>query len=149
MVSLKNSITATALAVTTAFGVAAPAMSAQTSNTNDSGSQAEIAVGYNSAYSPLTAQEALEASSGKVLLHIGEGFPVRDAESLERLIEGNIGLDVEIHTGGMDNQIGFFFYKNPIGEFTFENSTEIYTLSKIYAQRYQMGKFKVASNDLN
>lgn len=88
----------------------------------------------------ITPAEALELSSGKVVLHFGDGFSPSTLTVLKDLIE-NLGLVVENIPGGPENEVQFYFFKNDIGNFTFENSTEILTLSEIYAERYQLGIF--------
>lgn len=141
---LRNKVFAGALSIGLAFGAAAPSF-AQDTNANENIQKTSL----QAQDEVITSAEALERSSGKIVLHYGEGYSQFDLESLERRIEA-LDIEVELYAGGIDNSIEFYFYKNKIPKvFTFDNSTEIVYLAENFAERYNLGKYHLAQNDMN
>lgn len=93
-----------ALALGTAFGAAMPASAQDNNPTNVALQQV----------SSITEAEALERSTGKVLLHYGEGITPLDIATNLRALE-IIGIVAEAHAGSQNNnRIEIFFYGNKL-----------------------------------
>ncbi len=141
--NIKSKLAATTLALGLAFGTAAPAI-AQDASANENVQQASL----RAPNDVITSDEALELSSGKVVLHYGEGYSPTDLRSLERRIEA-LGIEVDLYAGGIENRVEFYFFQNRIPKiFSFEDSPEIEMLAESYAKQYGLGVFQIAKNDI-
>ncbi|TGD41579.1 hypothetical protein EEB11_17925 [Pseudotabrizicola sediminis] len=90
----------------------------------------------------ITSEEALERSSGRILLHYGEGYSVYDLQSLVRRLAA-LELLVEVYPGGTLERVEMYFFNNRIPKiFEFSESTEIVFLAESFAERYNLGKFE-------
>ena len=153
--TMKGKLTSATLAIGLTFGGAAAAIADETGHNNPDGSgiiaaqQQEMPAPATASCESITSDEALERSAGKIVLHYGEGYSQSDIESLERVIENMVDIEVELYAGGQDNSIEFYFFQNKIPKvFTFENSTQIAILAEAFAKKYNLGRYAQASNDL-
>ncbi len=136
--TLKDKIATATLALSLAFGTAAPAI-AQDASANENIQQASL----QASNEVITSEQALERSSGKIVLHYGEGYSPSDVRSLERNIERIVGIDVDIYAGGTENSVEFYIFNQKIPKvFDFESSTEILVIADSIAKKHNLGNYE-------
>ena len=131
---MKKQLTALALALSTVFAPMAATADAPVQEPTNASVQIE---GQQLAF--LDSQQALAQSAGQVLLHVGEGFSPSALDALTTQLE-NVGLEVEVATGGQEGMVTSYFFGNafPPQGYTAEDSPALAALIIRAAQQYNL-----------
>lgn len=136
MKALLDKTTAIFGAAALAFGLGAgSAALANETQTTDIEPQ-NISVQQDQQFASLSAEEALEVSAGRFLIHVGEGFSPTTLNALVSHLE-NAGLNVEVAAGGPEGQVTSYIYGNhyPADSYEENRSAELAAILVTIAQQ--------------
>lgn len=132
---LQNSRTLLAAFAVATAGLTAPALA---NDTNAPTANVET-VAYAQEYASLSSQEALDQSTGRVLLHFGNNFIPAEVNAIVQVMR-NEGINVDAFYGSSnDSEVSVYFYGNEIPRRYSSADTDLMMVTvKQLAEKYNL-----------